>query len=414
MKKVFEISKWEFLEKVKTRAFILSLIITPALVIIVSIGGTFLPTTEQETTRAIGIMDSSMVYFYPLSKTLENYKLDNGQPAYLVFNLYQPMENFENNIESADREVYKNKISGYILLIRFPGDSLNIEYRSSNSGNFKDVQRIETTVKEVRIKIGLTKLGINPELLKSSLGNITVSQITVKEGIEVKQSDFLTEFLYAIVFIMLLLMMIIYSGQMLVRSLVEEKSNRLIEILISSCTPEELLAGKILGLSALGLFQMLIWACIGIVLAGSSMIPASAFNNIFIMLIYFVLGFLFYTALFVGIGSIVTTEQEAQQITSYLSLILVLPIAISASAIFNPDSVLVEILSFIPLTIPAIMLLKINIVSVSMIEILSTIIIMIASIYITIFVASKIFRIGILSYGKKPGIKELISWIKEK
>lgn len=413
MKKVFEISKWEFLEKVKTRAFILSLIITPALVILISIGGTLISANEQETTKAIGIIDSSMVYYFPLSQALEDYKLDNGQPAYVVFNLNRTTENFRENVETADRDVYKNKISGYILLLNY-GDSLDVQYRSSNSGSFKDVQRIENAVKEVRIKIGLSKLGINPELLSSSFGNITVDQVTVKEGDQVKQSDFLSEFLSAIVFIMLLLMMIIYSGQMLVRSLVEEKSNKLIEILISSCTPEELLAGKILGLSALGLFQMFIWTCIGIALAGSSVIPASAFNNFFIMLVYFVLGFLFYTALFVGIGSIVTTEQEAQQITSYLSLFLVLPIAISASAIFNPNSVLVEVLSFIPLTIPAIMLLKINVIDVPAVEILSTIFIMIASIYITILAASKIFRIGILSYGKKPGIKELISWIKEK
>jgi len=159
---------------------------------------------------------------------------------------------------------------------------------------------------------------------------------------------------------------------------------------------------------------MLIWTCIGIALAGSSMIPFSAFSNFFIMLVYFILGFLFYTALFVGIGSAVTTEQEAQQITSYLSLMLVLPIALSASAIFNPDSLLVEILTYFPLTIPAIMLLKINVINVPPVELLSTIMIMIASIYITIFVSSKIFRIGILSYGKRPGIKELISWIKER
>lgn len=413
MKKIFEIARWEFLEKVKTRAFILSLIITPALVILISIGGTLISANEQEATKAVGIIDSSMVYYFPLSQELEDYKLDNGQPAYVVFNLNHPTENFDENVETADRDVYKNKIAGYILLNNF-GDSLNVQYRSSSSGSFKDVQRIENAVKEVRIKIGLSKLGINPELLNSSFGNITVDQITVKDGDQVKQSDFLSEFLSAIVFIMLLLMMIIYSGQMLVRSLVEEKSNKLIEILVSSCTPEELLAGKILGLSALGLFQMFIWTCIGIALAGSSVIPPSAFNNFFIMLVYFILGFLFYTALFVGIGSIVTTEQEAQQITSYLSLILVLPIAISASAIFNPNSVLVEILSFIPLTIPAIMLLKINVIDVPPIEVFSTIIIMIASIYITILAASKIFRIGILSYGKKPGIKELISWIKEK
>ncbi len=413
MKKVFEISRWEFLEKVKTRAFILSLIITPALVILVSIGGTLISANEQETTKAIGIIDSSMVYYFPLSQALEDYRLDNGQPSYVVFNLNHSTEEFKENIETADRDVYKNKIAGYILLKNY-GDSLDVQYRSSSSGSFKDVQRIENAVKEVRIKIGLSKLGINPELLSSSFGNITVDQVTVKEGDQVKQSDFLSEFLSAIVFIMLLLMMIIYSGQMLVRSLVEEKSNKLIEILISSCTPEELLAGKILGLSALGLFQMFIWTCIGIALAGSSVIPPSAFNNFFIMLVYFILGFLFYTALFVGIGSIVTTEQEAQQITSYLSLILVLPIAISASAIFNPNSILVEVLSFIPLTIPAIMLLKINVIDVPSIEIFSTIIIMIASIYITILAAAKIFRIGILSYGKKPGIKELISWIKEK
>lgn len=414
MKKVFEISKWEFLEKVKTRAFILSLIITPALVIIISIGGTFVSSTDQESTKAIGILDSSLVYFYPLSKTLENIKVDNGQPAYLAFNLYEPMADFKKNISSADREVYNNKIAGYILIRRFQDDSLGVEYRSKNPGNFKDAQRIESAIKDVRVQISLKKLGINPGSLRTALNDVTVNQVTIKEDGKSEKTDFMAEFLSSIIFIMLLLMMIIYSGQMLVRSLVEEKSNKLIEILISSCTPDELLAGKILGLTALGLFQMLIWACIGIALAGSAMIPVSAFDHILIMLIYFVLGFLFYTALFVGIGSIVTTEQEAQQITSYLSLMLVLPIAISASAIFNPDSTLVEILSLIPFTIPAIMLLKINVVSVPPLEILLTSIIMIASIYITIFAASKIFRIGILSYGKKPGIKELISWIKEK
>lgn len=413
MKKVFEISKWEFLEKVKTRAFILSLIITPALVILVSIGGTLLSTSEQESTKAIGILDSSMVYFYPLSQTLENYKLDNGQPAYIVFNLSSALESYENNIYYADREVYMNKIAGYVLLSRFGRDSVNVEYRSSSTGNFKDLQRIENAVREVRIKFDLSRLGISPAVINSAFEHVKVEQVIIKEGKKGHSDDFLTEFLSAIVFIMLLLMMIIYSGQMLVRSLVEEKSNKLIEILISSCTPEELLAGKILGLSALGLFQMLIWTCIGIALIGGSVIPVSAFNNFFIMLVYFILGFLFYTALFVGIGSIVTTEQEAQQITSYLSLLLVLPIALSASAIFNPDSLLVEILTYIPFTIPAIMLLKLNVTNVPAMEIFSTILIMIASIYITIFASAKIFRIGILSYGKRPGIKELISWIKE-
>lgn len=414
MKKIFEISKLEFLEKVRTKAFILSLIITPALVILISIGGTLLSSTEEESTKMIGILDPSMSYYYPLLQNLQRYTIEKGKPAYIVLNLNQTTNNLEQNIKDADNEVIENKLSGYILIHKFSPDSISVEYRSKSVGNFKDVQRVADAIEEVRIDLSLSKLGVNPDLLKSSLKKINISEITIKEGSKAHKADFITEFLSSIIFIMLLLMMIIYSGQMLVRSLVEEKSNRLIEILISSCSPEELLAGKILGLSALGLFQMLIWACIGIALAGSAMIPSSAFSNAAIMFVYFILGFMFYTALFVGIGSIVTTEQEAQQITSYLSLMLVLPIAISASAISNPDSVLVQVLSYIPFTLPAIMLLKINVIDVPIPEIITTVGIMILSIYITIFAASKIFRIGILSYGKKPGLKELISWIWEK
>ena len=221
-------------------------------------------------------------------------------------------------------------------------------------------------------------------------------------------------FLSAFVFILLLMMMVIYSGQMLVRSLIEEKSNRLIEILISSCSSEELLAGKIIGLASLGFTQILIWSLIGIGLIGSALVPSGAFENILPMLLYFVIGFIFYTTIFVGIGSIVSTEQEAQQITTYISLILILPVVIAVPAIQNPDSMIVKVLSFIPFTIPSIMLLRFKIETVQLIDIIITLSIMILSILLTLKLSAKIFRIGILSYGKKPTTRELFSWLKEK
>jgi ABC-2 type transport system permease protein len=210
------------------------------------------------------------------------------------------------------------------------------------------------------------------------------------------------------------MMMIIYSGGMLVRSLLEEKSSRLMEILISSCTPDELITGKIFGLSALGLTQILIWALVSTTLVNSAVIPAEIFNNILLVLLYFLLGFIFYSSIFVGIGSVVTSEQEAQMITTYLSFILVFPVVFSISIFNNPNSPLISILSYIPLTLPSVMILRINVAPVSSIEIFLTIAIMLVSIYITIIVSSKIFRIGILSYGKRPSIKELISWLKIK
>jgi ABC-2 type transport system permease protein len=208
------------------------------------------------------------------------------------------------------------------------------------------------------------------------------------------------------------MMMIIYSGGMLVRSLLEEKSSRLMEILISSCTPDELITGKIFGLSALGLTQIIIWALVSTTLVNSAVIPSEIFNNILPVLLYFLLGFIFYSSIFVGIGSVVTSEQEAQMITTYLSFILVFPVVFSISIFNNPNTPLISILSYIPLTLPSVMILRINVAPISSIEFFLTIAIMLVSIYITIIVSSKIFRIGILSYGKRPSIKELISWLK--
>jgi len=178
-------------------------------------------------------------------------------------------------------------------------------------------------------------------------------------------------------------MMILSSGGMLVRSILEEKSNRLIEILISSCTPMELLTGKIIGLSALGLFQMIVWLLIGFFLVGTNSLPAGVFNHIGLMIIYFILGFIFYTGIFVGIGAIVTTEQESQQVTSYLSIILILPVVFSITAIQNPNSELVKILLYIPFTTPSIMLLRFNITQVPTGEIILTLIILIISIIVS-------------------------------
>jgi ABC-2 type transport system permease protein len=213
---------------------------------------------------------------------------------------------------------------------------------------------------------------------------------------------------------MLLMMMILSTGGMLVRSLLEEKSNRLIEILVSSCSKKELLAGKVIALSGLGFTQILIWGILALVTARTALIPMEAFDNIFPMLGFFILGYVFYVSIFVGIGSIVSTEQEAQQITSYISIMLILPTIFAVSAIQNPGSTIIKILSFIPFTSASIMMLRLKIETIPVGEILSAVLIMLISIYLTITFSSKLFKIGILSYGKRPALKELIRWMREK
>jgi ABC-2 type transport system permease protein len=379
---------------------------------------TILPTllTQKDNlqTKLVGVIDTSGIYFYSLAEELEKYRLDNFQPSYILLNLADRKKTLKVLKSKADKDVSENKIEGFLVILNGGTDSLNVQYRSGKLTNFKDIRLFEEKINEINIQNKLNSGGIDKLSIVSEQSKVDIKQIVIERSDDDGKQNFLVVFFSAFIFILLLMMMVIYSGQLLVRSLIEEKSNRLIEILISSCTSEELLAGKILGLSALGLTQIFIWTLISIILVGGSVIPPAAFDNIFPMLIYFLAGFIFYTTIFVGIGSIVTTEQEAQQMTTYISLILILPVVIAMPAIQNPDSMMVKVMSYIPLTIPSIMLLRFRIEQVPLTDIIINLNIMFLSTVVTLKIAAKIFRMGILSYGKKPTIKQLIQWSREK
>lgn len=414
MKKIFSIAKWEFLEKVKTKAFLISLIITPAIIILFSILPGLLAQDQSVSTKFIGVIDSSGKFFEDIKNEITEFRLENLQPKYVIINLLEKSRSLSENLSAADSAVLNNSFEGYIYISEIKNDSIKVEFRSKYSIDFQDQKRIEETINNVRINKRLRYENIDNNLLSFINKKVRVESIRIDNTGSNKDLDYITTFYSSIVFIILLMMMIIYSGQLLVRSLLEEKSNRLIEILISSCSSEELLTGKILGLSALGLTQLLIWSLIGLGLTGYAVIPPSVFVNLPQIILYFILGFTFYTTLFVGIGSIVSTEQEAQQMTSYLSLILIIPVIIILPAMQNPESLLIKVLSYIPLTLPSVMILRLNISDVSLIELCVTTCIMIISTLITIKVSAKIFRVGILSYGKMPSLKELKIWINEK
>ncbi len=414
MKKILIVARWEFLEKIKTKAFLISIILTPLILITFSLAPTLLSNEQAEHTKAIGIIDTSTVYIDKMIYEMSKYEIENHLPNYVILNLTNKRLSLDSLKKVADKAVFKNKIDGYILILNSSTDSVKLEYRTQSAGNFRDEGRIESAFNKIRIALKLTAEKVKPDIINLVSKKINLTSIKIEENGKEGKADFLVIFFSSFIFILLLMMMTIYSGQMLVRSLIEEKSNRLIEILISSCSAEELLTGKILGLSLLGLFQIFIWSAIGLSLAGSSVIPYSAFDHLFILLLYFVMGFVFYSAIFVGVGSIVSTEQEAQQITSYLNLFIILPVVLAVPAIQNPNSLLVSILSYIPFTLPSIMLIRINTIPIPIWEILFTVTIMLGSIYFVILISAKIFKIGILSYGKRPSLKEVIEWIRSK
>jgi ABC-2 type transport system permease protein len=413
MNKALVVAKWEYLEKIKSKAFLIGLFVTPMIMVGMGVLPGLLATTADEETKVIGVVDMNGEFLAPLAERLQEFKLPNGGPNYLVQTIALGRNaDIDEAIESANAKVLRDEIEGYCIINAEPLVDTLIEYRSKHVGDFRIANRIEDAVKSIIREKKLTELGLDPLLMTRLRVPIEVKTVKLSKTGEKEKGDFMTVFFSAYVFLMMLFFLILTSGQLLVRSMIEEKSNRIVEILVSSVSPTDLMVGKVLGLSGLGFTQIGFWGLIGLALSLQFSVTLIPLAQALLLLMYFVLGYLFYSAIFIGVGSPLNTEQEAQQITSYLVLIVVLPIALALPAIQNPGATWIKVLSYIPFLTPTMMTLRIPIQVPSAWEILITILLMIASTYVAMFAAGRIFRIAILSTGKRPSVKEILRWAR--
>jgi len=412
--KAFQVAVWEFSEKVKSKAFIISLVLMPIIMVLFGVLPGLLISRPDTNATVVGIIDETDSIIGPLAKRLdEKYKLPDGQPNYVIRNLSVEGA-IEKKKKAANRMVTAGDVTGYFYFPSVIFDSGKAEYRSENVSNIKIQERFSRTIEEVIVESRILKQGLDPSLIKKITADVNVKSIKVSEKGDEKETGFLETFFSGYVVIMMLLFLVMTSGQLLIRSVVEEKTNRVIEVLLSSCSARDLMVGKILGLSGLGIVQMLIWGMIGFAVSLKTGTNIFTAGNLMLSLVYFVLGYIFYSAIFVAAGSPVTTEQEAQQITTYVSLLLIFPMVIAMPVMQNANSVWIKVLSFIPLLTPTLMVLRISVQMPAVWEILSTIVLLIVSSIVMMWAAGKIFRVAVLSYGKRPTLVELIQWVREK
>ena len=410
MNKVLAVARWEYLERVKSKAFIIGLILTPIIMVGMGVLPTLLATQEDTKTKAIGLIDrTGQVGETFVVRMHDRFRPKDGRPNYAVV-LLPP--GGEESVADADKRVLAGEIEGYCVLDGVSTGDTVVQYRSTAVGDFFLIGRIEETLRTIIAEKRAASKGIGLDLLKELRVKLDLQTTKLSKSGEEEEGNFLTVFFSAYVFMMMLFMLILGSGQVLVRSVIEEKSNRIVEVLVSSCSPTELMAGKVLGLSLLGFTQIGFWALIGIAATLQFGIQFVAPASGLLLIVYFILGYLFYAGIFIAAGSPLSTEQAAQQVTSYLVMILIIPIVLAMPAMKNPDAAWIKIMSFIPFLTPTMMALRLPIQMPEMWEILGTIAIMIVSIYFVMVAAGRIFRIGILMTGRTPGIGEIIRWIK--
>lgn len=414
MNKTIVVAKWEYLEKVKSKAFLLGLFITPVLMVTMGVLPTIFATQEDRETKVIGLIDLTGLVAATFSERLEkNYTLTDGVPNYVVKTLATGKGvSLEEEVGKADEKVLDGELEGYSIIQTGEESDYVLEYRSKNVGDFRISSRMEETLKTIMTERKLASLGLDLSLMKQLGVRVSVKTVKLSASGETEESGFTKVFFTAYVFLMMLFFLIITSGQLLVRSVLEEKSNRIVEILVSSCSPTELMAGKVLGLSGLAFTQTGFWTLIGIGISAQLGVDLVDLEQALLLIVYFVLGYLFYAAVFIGVGSPVTTEQEAQQITSYLVIVLILPIVIALPAIQNPDATWLKVLTYVPPLTPTVMALRISILMPSVWEIIATIVLLMFSTYAAMWAAGRVFRVAILATGKRPSVAEILRWVR--
>ena len=417
MNKTLTIAQWELRRGLKSKAFIVS-VFMPFVVLLISIVPSVLAFSGDIEAKDVGIIDQGNGIYTEVAEHLnEQFQSDSGEAIYTIQEYQTTSENHDTLINT----LVQDNIAGIVIVIQpdfMNNAGINI-YHNNNVG-LEEISKLKGAMRQYSMEKRIVALGMTKEDMDYVLERPDVTVYEISDSGDAVKSNLIVRYGVPGVFLWLLVMGIVMSSSMLISGVIEERSNRILEIMMSSIKPNQLMMGKILGIGMLGVIQITIYLVIILIfsLYGGAMLnidlsPGDVFTpNILWYFLYFIMGYFMYAALYVSLGSLFDNEREAQQSVGYLSLFAVLPIMLIQPIMMNPGTPLTGILSFIPLTTPFMMILKIGMLSAPLWEILLMMVYLIAWIAAISWAGSKIFRTTLLMYGKRATLKEIIQWIR--
>ncbi len=428
--------KREYLTKVRNRAFIVMTILSPLIIIALFAVVAYLSQLNSSKERTIAVLDETGL----VKEVLE----DNKTLKYTFLD--------DMSLEEAKEKVKENE--NYGLLYISDHDSISeiakhIRFYSEDTPSLTLISGIENKLERKLTDLRLQQQGVDIEKLRSSQTKIDIGQESFL-GEKTSKIDNVLRLAFGGFAGYLLFMFIIIYGNMIMRSVIEEKTSRIIEVIISSVKPIQLLMGKIIGTSLAGITQFVIWVILGGVfmtimaaifnvdvigmqqgqeelMQQAMAAPESGFNaqslinsvyrlpltNLVVaFVLFFIGGYLLYSSLYAAIGAAVDNETDTQQFLMPILIPLILAVYVGAfTVIEDPHGTVSTVFSFIPFTSPVVMLMRIPF-GVPIWQQLISLLLLIATFLFTVWFAAKIYRVGILMYGKKASYKELIKWLK--
>lgn len=435
MHKVWAVIRREFVERVRTKAFLLSTILFPVFMAAMVVIPGFLMSRSTGTQRLAFVDATTDELGQRMAGALEASRIGRGEtatPRYVV-----------TRVRAVDRAVQARDsllpmtgrsrklaegFEGILVITDSTVTSGKAEYFGANVASFDDMRELEQTIRPIVIARRLEGMGVDLAQVMKSVEGIDLVTNKVADGKLTGQSGAATFALAYAMGLILYISLLIFGSQVMM-SVIEEKNNRIVEILASSMTPFQMMLGKVVGVGLVALFQIGIWAgaatffsanqqkilgAMGIAASGPMpfTFPSMSPSLLIVFLVFFSLGFLLYAAAYAAVGAMCSTTQDASQMQMPVMMFVLVGFFSVFALIKDPNGTAAHVLSFVPMLTPFVIPMRYSISPLDPLELLIAVTVTVLGVLAIVWVAARIYRVGILSYGKKASVRDMVRWIR--
>jgi len=426
LNKVFVLIKREYLIRVKTKGFIFGTLFLPLSILLIGLIPILLGHFAGESQKNIAVIDLSRRVFSRFEAFLNETKTNSeGQPVYRLEQIETDPNRLEEQKGSLNKQVEAGERDAFLLIPEDVFENNRFELYAKNVSNFDFNATLENAVSNVISVMRLNESGLDPTLIDRLSQRVRAKTFKVDEAGAREESSMMS-FWISYLMVFLIYFILLFYGQFVMRGVIEDKISRVMEVVLSSVKPYQLMAGKIIGIGSVGLTQLLIWiGCLffvssyGAVLVGrfgagtDISIPSLSIWIFLAFILFFLLGYFLYAALYAAMGSMANSESDVQNLQWPVVSMIVLSFFLMLFVVVrDPTSTLSVILSLIPFFSPILMFTRISVNSAPLMQVILSIVLSIITIMGLIWITGRIFRVGILMYGKRANLKEAIKWIK--
>ncbi|HEX3570058.1 MAG TPA: ABC transporter permease [Acidobacteriaceae bacterium] len=428
MRNVWIIAHREYMERIRTRGFLITTVMIPLIIGGFAFGSTFL-AAKANTDLRIAVVSHDQRFTKDLNDELQREATakqndtstagnpGTGRAAKPLKITVVAIDPTPGATKQLDEGLDSGALDGYLLLTQTaePGARPVFSFTPRTSGMAYVNGALAAALDKVLLREQLEHRGFAAQDTNALLQPVTVTEVKRIN----RENTASAEVCVSVLFFVMYLVIMLY-GMNVARSIIEEKTSRIFEVMMATIRPEALMAGKIIGVGSVGLTQVGIWLGMLLILAASSVAIHLGGDTLHIALtgpqvifffVYFILGYLLYSSIAAALGAITNSEQELQQMNMFLVLPLLSCFVLLGTLVSTPDNTLARVLALVPLFTPLLMYFRVSVGHPALWEIVLSLVLTSATICGIILVTSRIYRIGVLMYGKRPNMAEIRRWI---